>query len=301
MLGAGGSVGWAYHLGVLDGIRSALGREPAEADRVVGTSAGGAIAATLVAGSSTDEVLESIIAPMTPEQRERMGAIYRGTRRRPWRFLRPQAPRLLRRGGIVGLAGLLPAGAFPTAPLRRFPTDGIDAWPDRLWLPSVRLGDGEVVVFGRDRTDIPIADAVEATSAVPALFQPKAIDGERYIDGAVDSATHADLLAPFGLDLIVIASPMTRPGRGLVRRRARRQLAAEVLALTGPRPGVVGATGSGGREGTGVVVVSPDEAIMSVAEGYPRHSPDAGPGIVEAARRQTVEAIERHLAGGPTG
>jgi len=283
VLGAGGSLGWAYHLGVLEGIRSALGREPATADRIVGTSAGGAVAATLMAGASTDEVLDSIVAPLSPEQREEMGAIYRRTRRRFWRYLRPQAAHLLfRRGGGIGLAGLLPTGAFPTSNLRRFPTgEPNDAWPERLWLPAVRLDDGEVVVFGRDRTDIPIVDAVEATSAVPALFRPKAIGRARFIDGAVASATHADLLTPSTFDTVLVASPMTRPGRGLVRRRARRQLRAEVEQLT--------ATGST------VLVVEPDEAIMAVADGYPRHAPDAGPRIVEAAKQQTVEAIERNL------
>ncbi|MEL6981702.1 MAG: patatin-like phospholipase family protein [Actinomycetota bacterium] len=278
VLGAGGSVGWAYHLGVLEGIRAALDREPADADQIIGTSAGGAVAATLMAGATTDEVLESIIAPISPEQRERMAAIFRRNRRRPWRYLRPQAPGLLRRGGIVGLGGLLPAGAFPTAPLRRFPIEGFGAWPERLWLPAVRIDDGEVVVFGRDRTDVDVADAVEATSAVPALFQPKLLDGQRYIDGAVNSASHADLLAPLGLDLVLVSSAMTRPGRGLVRRRARRQLRREIEALE--------------QAGSTVIMVEPDETIMTLADGYPRHTPEAGPRIVEAARRQTIEAIE---------
>ncbi len=286
VLGAGGSLGWAYHLGVLEGIRSALDRDPAAADRIIGTSAGGAVAATLMAGASTDEVLDSIVAPLTPEQREEMGTIYRRTRRRFWRYLRPQAAGLLRRGGGIGLAGLLPAGAFPTSTLRRFPTGTDDApWPERLWLPAVRLDDGEVVVFGRDRTDIPIADAVEATSAVPALFRPKAIGPARFIDGAVASATHADLLTSSAPDTVLVASPMTRPGRGLVRRRARRQLRTEVQQLT--------------AAGSTVVVVEPDEAIMAVAEGYPRHAPDAGPRIVAAAKQQTVEAIERNLVTEP--
>ena len=195
VLGAGGPVGWAYHLGVLEGVRSTLGHEPGQAARLVGTSAGGAVAASVLAGSSTDDVLRAITAPLTPEQREEMGVAFRRTRR-PWRLLRPQAPRLIRRGGVVGLVGLLPAGLFPTAPLRRFPTAGLDGWPERLWMPAVRLDDGELVVFGRDRTDIAVSDALEATSAVPGMFQPKRIGNERFLDGAVASATHADLLDP---------------------------------------------------------------------------------------------------------
>lgn len=276
VLGAGGPVGWAYHLGVLEGVRSAIGREPGQANRLVGTSAGGAVAASLLAGSSTDDVLRSITTPLTPEQREEMGAAFRRTRS-PLRLLRPQAPRLIGRGGLIGLVGLLPAGVFPTAPLRRFPTAGLDTWPERLWMPAVRLDDGELVVFGRDRTDIEVADALEATSAVPGMFQPKRIGDERFLDGAVASATHADLLAPVGLDHVLISSPMTRPGRGVIRWRARRQLAAEVEALE--------------RSGASTVVLSPDEAIMEVADGYPRSAPDAGPAIVEAAKAQTEAAL----------
>ena len=259
VLGAGGSVGWAFHLGVLEGM----------------------------AGASTAEVLDAITAPLSPEQREEMGAIYRRTRRRPWRYLRPQAPGLVRRGGIGGLAGLLPAGAFPTVTLRRFPTGGLDGWPEPLWLPSVRLDDGERVVFGRDRTDVAVADAVEATSAVPGLFQPKPIGHHRFIDGAVASATNADLLSGLSLDTVVVSSPMTRPGRGPIRRRAARQLRTEVAPLA--------------AAGAEIIVVSPDESIMEVADGYPRHRPEAGSDIVAAARSRTVEAIERWHGGRAAG
>ena len=36
VLGAGGPIGWAYHLGVIEGIRDAIGRDPAH---VIGTMA----------------------------------------------------------------------------------------------------------------------------------------------------------------------------------------------------------------------------------------------------------------------
>ena len=72
VLGAGGPLGWAYHLGVIEGVREAIGREPARADRIVGTSAGAAIAATLLTGTPTAEVLDLISTPPSSEDRERM-------------------------------------------------------------------------------------------------------------------------------------------------------------------------------------------------------------------------------------
>lgn len=292
VLGAGGTLGWVYHLGVLEGLRDVLGWDPATAGRIVGTSAGGAVAGSVLAGATTDDVLAAITEPMNPEQQEAMREAISSIRSRPHRRLRPQAPTLVRRLDLIGLAGLLPAGVFPTTPLRRFPVGGLDAqpWPSNLWMPSVRLRDGEVVVFGRDRLDVGVRDALEATAAVPGMFQPKRIDGSRFVDGAVASATHAELAvespstvggngaAPDrGPSVVVISSPMTRPGRGVVRSRARRQLAIEIAAVR--------------RSGAATVVLEPNDEIVALAAGYPRSNPAAGPAIVAAARAQTITAL----------
>ena len=285
VLGAGGSLGWAFHLGVLEGIREVTGQGPDDAAMVLGTSAGGAIGAAAMAGAGSEQVLDAIGAPLSPEQQAEMQAIR--ANRPPWyrRILQPQSPSMLRRGGVIGLAGLLPEGVFPTVPLRRFPTAGLDDWPASLWIPSVRLGDGAVVVFGRDRLDVAPADAIEASSAVPVLFKPKQIGPDRFIDGAVSSATHADLLAPFSLDAVVISSPMTRPGGRWrptpVRWRAARQLAAEASAVA--------------ASGATVTVIEPDEALMTIAEGFPRSRPDQGMPIVAAARQHTVSLLAQTI------
>lgn len=283
VLGAGGSLGWAFHLGVLEGIREVTGQGPDDAALVLGTSAGGAIGASALSGAGSEQVLDAIGAPLSPEQQAEMQAIR--SNRRPWyrRILQPQSPSMVRRGGLVGLAGLLPEGVFPTVPLRRFPTAGLDGWPSSLWIPSVRLGDGALVVFGRDRLDVAPADAIEATSAVPFLFRPKQIGSDRFIDGAVSSATHADLLAPFALDAVVISSPMTRPGRSWrpapVRWRAARQLAAEAATVS--------------ASGAAVTVIEPDEEIMTIAEGFPRSRPEQGMPIVAAAKERTVSLLAK--------
>lgn len=280
-LGAGGPLGWAFHLGVLDGIRDSLGVEPADAQRVVGTSAGGAIAASLLSGADSATVLASISAPMSEADQAEMRAAMGG---RGWRrFLRPLAPgtalRRLPRAPITAAVGLLPGGVFPTFPLRRFPVDPDASWPDSLWLPSVRMDTGELTVFGRDRTDVDIRDALEATSAVPGMFRPKRIDGIAHVDGAVASATHADLLADDGHDIVVISSVMTRPGRGPIKIRARHQLRQEVAALE--------------RVGTRTVVIEPTPDVIELAKGWPRVGGERGPEIVAAAAKQTIDQLGR--------
>lgn len=281
VLGAGGPLGWAFHLGVIEGVRSAIDRDPAAADRIVGTSAGGAIAAAVVGGATTDEVLEVIATPPTADERDQMRAAGADALRHPLRSLRPLAPNLVANVRHTGLAtaavGLLPAGLFPTVPLRRFVTSGSATWPSQLWVPSVRIDDGQVVVFGRDPIDISVADAIEATSAVPGLFAPKVHDGHRYVDGAVASATHASILASEDLDAVLISSPMTRAGRGPIRGRARRQLREEVATLH--------------TNGIRTIVVTPTDAVVAAAEGFPRRNPESGAAIMAAARDQTISAI----------
>ncbi len=280
VLGAGGPLGWAYHLGVVQGVRDATGREPANADRVVGTSAGAAIAATLLAGTPTDQVLELISSFPSDADREELRS--NGTRlwQDPMRALRPVAPSLIRCvrhvGILTALAGLLPAGPFPTGMIRRFAAT--QEWPTRLWVPSVRLDDGRTVVFGRDLIPATLGDALEATSAIPGVFQPKTIDGARYVDGGVASSTHAHTLVAEQLDVILISAPLARNGGGPLRARARRSLENENESLR--------AGGSRTR------ILIPDNLVLQAAEGFPRKRPQAAADIVEAARRQTVAAFK---------
>ncbi len=288
VLGGGGPLGWAYHLGVVEGVRDAIGREPAEADRVVGTSAGASIAATLLAGTPTDEVIDLISSPPSDADRAEFRSNVARLWRHPIRSFRPVAPGLLRsvrRTGIMtAVAGLLPAGPFPTGVVRQFAVT--QEWPTQLWVPSVRLDDGQTVVFGRDVVPAALGDALEATSAIPGIFQPKTIDGVRYVDGGVASSTHAHLLVGEQLDVVLISAPSARSGIGPVRARARRSLQDETAALR--------------AAGTRTVTLVPDAGVLQAAEGFPRKRPEAAADIVEAARRQTVAAFGNRPANEPT-
>jgi NTE family protein len=64
------------------------------------------------------------------------------------------------------------------------------------------------VPFGRagaPRADL--ADAVAASCAIPGIYHPVTIDGRRYVDGGIRSASNLDLLRDEGLDLVICLNP----------------------------------------------------------------------------------------------
>jgi NTE family protein len=249
VLGAGGVVGAAYHSGVLAAL-DAAGFDARDADVIVGTSAGSGMGATLRAGlSPADHFARARDEPVSeaggrllshagspaplPTSRVQVGRLPRPANPAllmPWRLLRPS----------VALAGLLPEGNVDVRVVGDRLRSMHAAWPSRpLWICTVRLRDGRLVVLGRDaRPQVDVATAVEASSAIPAFFTPVVIDGDRHVDGGVHSPTNADLLAqpPAPLRHVIIVSPMsatpralrapTFTGRPLFARRLRREVRA---------------------------------------------------------------------------
>lgn len=281
VLGAGGATAWVWHVGVLRVLRHEAGLEPSDAAVVVGTSAGASVGASVRAGLGTPEIFDAATRPPSPEQRTRMAADLKAARK----TLFPLSPGMLRhalpngKGSMYALAGLLPPGWFPTGFLSAFPGVGrLEGWPDGLWIPSVRATDGDVVVFGRDRLDVPVDIAVQASSAVPGMFRPTMVDGAAFVDGGVASTTHADLLLQAGVDRVIVSAPMARPGRRLLARHARRTLAAEVDALR--------------SAGIAVVVVQGSATTAEVVRGFPRRNPDAAPAIADHAAQATRLALD---------
>ncbi|MCB9388618.1 MAG: hypothetical protein H6512_03260 [Acidimicrobiia bacterium] len=100
VLGAGGPLGWAFHLGVFEGLTEVTGRRPQDAARIVGTSAGAAIGATALTGASTDTVLAAIAQGPNSQDREALRESMRSLRR-PVRLL-PAAPALFAPMALAG-------------------------------------------------------------------------------------------------------------------------------------------------------------------------------------------------------
>ena len=256
VLGAGGAVGHAFHVGVLDGLAEVTGWDARDAEVIVGTSAGSVVGALLRAGLSAPDLAARSTDSVLSDEGQRIVARADAARhdqppipaRPPRGALRgASAPSALLRAALQpwnARAGALAAAALPEG---RVPTELVasglrplfSSWPSRpLWINAVDLARGRRVTFGRDDT-APITDvatAVAASCAIPAFFAPVSIGGTRYVDGGVHSPTNADLLAGRELDLVVISSPMSiartsprfapdQPARRLARLRLVREVA----------------------------------------------------------------------------
>jgi NTE family protein len=293
VLGAGGVLGHAFHVGVLRALEEATGWDPRDADVIVGTSAGSHVAAYLRAGASTATLTGRIAGERAPSSeghlRHRLGDPFPVPPPRPG--IGMAAPRMAARAitrpwsmrPAAALSAWLPAGQVSMRPfaarINLLYEDG--RWPDRdLWLPVVDLERGRRHVLGRgDAPEVDVGTAVAASCAVPAWFRPVTIDGVRYVDGGVHSATNLDLLAGRGLDLVIVSSPMSivRSARPRVDLGARWSLR---LALGREARAVR-------RSGADVVAFQPtagDVAVMGWNGMDPRH------------RRQVVAQAQRSAA-----
>jgi NTE family protein len=207
VLGGGGVAGIAWETGVLLGLRDGSGgaADPAaQADLVIGTSAGSTVAAQLH-GRPLDELyaaqlgeahaeipvefdLDALLAAMS-------AAYDRG--RRP-------LPDALRQLGEFALAAPTPPEATRRAVIEaRLPDHD---WPERRVVVTAVGVDGSFVAFDRD-SGVGLVDAVAASCAVPGIWPPVTIAGARYVDGGMRSSTNADLAAGCSHALALVTSP----------------------------------------------------------------------------------------------
>src|SRR5207248_8713772 len=81
--------------------------------------------------------------------------------------------------------------------------------PRTLLIPAIDLDRAERAVFGRGALcDVPISQAVAASSAIPGFFEPYTIGGRDYVDGGVGFSGHADLAAEAGADVVFVVNPL---------------------------------------------------------------------------------------------
>jgi NTE family protein len=292
VLGAGGSVGLAFHGGVLAALEEATGWDPRTAEVIVGTSAGSLTASLLRVGlpaADLRRVTEN--EPLSPEGAllAEVGAPHR-PRVRASAFLRPRLPAAPGAAARALLtpwrcnpaslaAALLPSGPVSTDAISR----GLDEvtggrWPDgQLWVCTHRLGDGRRVVFGRPGApEARVGQAVAASCAIPGYFTPVRIASGRYVDGGVTSMHNVDLLADLDLDLVIVSAPMAcashraalSPDHAL-RAPVRRQLDREIARVR--------------RQGTPVITFAPTRRVVAAM----------GPDAMDARRRHLVSRAAR--------
>ena len=209
VLGGGGITGIAWEIGLLAGLAEA-GTDLSVADLVVGTSAGSVVGAQLACEAGLEAMYRRQLEPATSEKPARLN---RATLAHfGWAMLRSRGSdvEFRRRIGALALAAEK-AGATPSEQER---LDVIGArlvstqWPQRrLVITAVDAGTGEFRPFDRD-SGVPLLHAVAASCAVPGVYPPVSIDGRRYVDGGMRSATNADLAR--GYDRLVVLAPIAR-------------------------------------------------------------------------------------------
>ena len=296
VLGAGGTVGQAYHAGVLAALEHDLGWDPRTADIIVGTSAGSVTGMLLRLGVPAHDLAAwAVQAPLSLESAQLRERIDNGRPEFPpftvqhwlrrWRFpSRRLLARMAKRPWAfrpsVAAMTLMPTGRVDLAEHTSGLSEvGPDTWPAGLWVCAARRDDGGRVVFGREgspRADLP--EAVSASCAIPGYFAPIVIGGVEYFDGGVNSPTNADVVRNAALDLVIVVSPMSAAGGlprtadGVIRYAAHRRLEREIARLC--------------RQGTTVVRIEPSGATLA-AMGLNMMAEDRSDAVVQAAFTET--------------
>ncbi|GLX06161.1 patatin [Microbispora sp. NBRC 16548] len=203
MLGGGGVAGIAWEAGIVTGLRR-LGVDLGTADRIVGTSAGSVVGTLVATGADLEEAIahQAEVDTGPPPAVDHMDEVLQA-------FAIMFDPNLdrreaRRRVGQMALAARVDHYAERLAAVgERLP---VKEWPEReLLITSVDAATGEFVVWDRS-SGTPLVLAVASSCAVPMVFPPVEINGRRYVDGGVRSATNADLAE--GARALVVLEPL---------------------------------------------------------------------------------------------
>ncbi|MFI8458048.1 patatin-like phospholipase family protein [Kitasatospora sp. NPDC085464] len=237
-LGAGGLVGTAWTAGLARGLRHG-GVDLGEADLIVGTSAGAITGALLATGQDPGR-LATPVRPAgsgsTPPRVDgrRLGEVFAVLGQAA---ADPDGAR--RRVGRIALDAETGPEQAHVARMRAMV--GTDDWPDRpLLIPVVDAETGEPAVL--DRTSgAPLPVAVAASTAFPGIYPPITVDGRRYMDGALWSATNAALAA--GARTLVVVDPQAHLFPRELLHRELAVAAAHTVVTVEPDPASIGVFG----------------------------------------------------------
>src|SRR3954451_3635739 len=225
VLGAGGVLGGSWIAGALDALSEELAWDPADSERIVGTSVGAMVGALLscgvspayLAAHSSGEQLDGISAALSRAEVSRGAGDQAARERRAlselapgsWRLALGSLAHLHRASPMAMIAAWLPCGRTDTDTLKdavTAPPAGAD--PHR----GFRAVACDYATGRRSPLDAlhaPLADVVAASCAIPGYYRPVAIAARLFVDGALHSCSNLDLLAGHGLDLVICLNPMS--------------------------------------------------------------------------------------------
>ncbi len=232
-LAGGGPEGAIYEIGVLRALDEALeGVDLTDLHVYVGVSAGAFINANLANNITTAQMCRAIISqepgehPFVPE------TFLSPALREIWKRGR-MVPKLLGRAvrdyvknfrertlfeSLFHLSRALPVAVFDNARIREYlekiynikgRTDDFRRLGKHLVVVAADLDSGQAVRFGEPGFDhVPISQAVQASGALPGLYEPVEIDGRYYVDGVLLKTLHASVALEAGANLVICVNPI---------------------------------------------------------------------------------------------
>jgi NTE family protein len=218
-LGGGGLFFVAWQVSYLHTV-AARGIDLAGAERTVGTSAGSVVATNLLGGHlnrlhtqlsllSRFPAVLSAMVPATEFRPSQLRALER------FRSATDADPDTVRAIGHAALAARTPAPATTRRNLSF--VVGLGHWPSKaLHITCVDAFTGERCVVTH-RSDVSRSAAVAASSAVPGIFAPQAVQDRKCMDGGISgSGTHTDLLAGAGRVVALTLTDGTEAHEGMM-------------------------------------------------------------------------------------
>lgn len=242
-LSGGGVTGAMYEVGCLAALEDFFeGFHASDFDVFVGSGAGASVAVALAGGLRASRMYRALLDPADdffPLRRQHM----LGFDTREWRRVLSAVTGAGQRAAASLIArpleanvwhelerfiDSLPAGLFSLDAYQRFFAEFMErrgigerfaSLPKPLALVAYDLDAGERTVFGRaPHTDVPIAAAVAASSAIPVLFSPVRIGERDYVDGSPGELANADVAVQLGARVVLVVNPMV-PIRSEVEMR----------------------------------------------------------------------------------
>jgi len=233
-LTGGGMTGAFYEIGCLAALDDFLGFDFSSTGFHIymGVSAGASVAALLAKGIPARKIYWGLLHGSEPSLEFKRGDFYVANR---WAILKSLLGCF---GSIPGffiksirtnqrpspfefmhhIEERLPPGLFALDNYQRFfsqllesfgKTDSFAGLSRELFIPATDLDLGTRRIFSNaDSDQVPISNAVAASSAIPLFFRPVRIQGRDFIDGSTGRVAHIDVAIKAGATTILIINPM---------------------------------------------------------------------------------------------
>jgi len=239
VLGGGGPVGIAWELGLAAGLEE-CGVRIADADHIVGTSAGSFAGAALASGRPAEALVRAQVEQARRDATARkaipaadrppppdLGPLMRFMARRPTDG-EPPATLLAEIGAFALSAKTVSEDAFVASFGSIAAAD--EKWPPGFACTAVDAADGSFRLWDNS-SGVALGRAIASSCSVPGIYPPITIQGRRYIDGGMRSATNIDLVK--GYERVLVVAVLSNLALDLMRAGIAREI--ERLQATGAK------------------------------------------------------------------